>query len=100
MDQRPGPPLTLLERVAAALSGADGPAHPPLVSPPPHERALLLRMARNVAHTGERQDAPLTSYLVGRFVESRRAAGATEAEALAEAARLIEEVVGPSPEEG
>lgn len=61
------------------------------LEPPVGERgSLLLQLARDVAHAGERQQAPLTAYLVGRYVELRRqAAGTSEADALAEAARDI-----------
>jgi hypothetical protein len=74
----------LLARVAAALGSAEG----GVLSPP--QRARLLRLARDIAHTGERQDAPLASYLIGCFVERRRAAGVPEEEAIGEAATLIE----------
>jgi hypothetical protein len=68
-----------------------------VLQPPVGERgALLLRLARDVAHAGERQQAPLAAYLVGRYVELRRAAtGAAELEALAEAAEVVAALVGP-----
>ena len=61
------------------------------LEPPLGERgSLVLELARDVAHAGDRRQAPLTAYLVGRYVELRRQAdGMSEAEALAEAARDI-----------
>jgi hypothetical protein len=37
----------------------------------PQERRLLLDLARDVAHRTERVNAPLASYLVGRFTAAR-----------------------------
>ncbi len=48
------------------------------------ERRRILELAREVAHRTERVNAPLASYLVGRFAAGR----ADGAEAVAEAARL------------
>ena len=50
----------------------------------------LLDLARNVAHGTERRFAPLSTYLAGRYVAERVAAGVPEADALAEAAALAE----------
>jgi hypothetical protein len=92
----PGGP-SLLERVAAALASAEAGTGATFAGLAPPQRARLLRLARDIAHTGERQDAPLASYLIGRFVERRSAEGASDEEALGEAARLIEELtVGAS----
>jgi len=62
------------------------------------ERALLLRIARDIAHATERQNAPLASYLIGRFVQVRIAAGEAESEALARAAAIVNSLVGTAPD--
>lgn len=84
----------LLERVAGALGSAEGGVLPPPL------RAQLLRLARDIAHTGERQDAPLASYLIGRFVERRRAQGVAVEEAIREAAALLEGLTVGAGEDG
>jgi hypothetical protein len=84
MERPSEPTASLLERLAGALAGAPVPEG--------RERALLLRLARDVAHAGERQDAPLTTYLIGRFVEMRRAAGVPESKALEEADAAVRAV--------
>ena len=86
----------LLSQLSAALS-ASGPAPSEMEPLKPHERALLLRIARDVAHASERQNAPLVSYLVGRFVESSMSAGVSEPDALARAAAIVTSLVGDSP---
>jgi hypothetical protein len=93
MDQLAPGDATLVERLAAALAAGERDREAPLPISDPRHRALLLRLARDVAHAGERQDAPLTSYLIGRFVEARRAAGMPEAEALAAAAAIVSGLV-------
>jgi hypothetical protein len=87
----------LLAQLASALTdtGASSPELRPL---DPRERALLLRIARNVAHSTERQNAPLASYLIGRFVQSSVSAGMSEAEALARAAEIVTSLVGEPPD--
>ena len=86
MERPSEPTASLLERLAGALAGTPVPQG--------RERALLLRLARDVAHAGERQDAPLTTYLIGRFVGMRRAAGVAESKALEEAAACVRAVAG------
>ena len=77
----------LLRRAARVLGERLGGE---LEAPVGERGSLVLRLARDVAHAGERQQAPLTAYLVGRYVELRRqATGMSEADALAEAARDI-----------
>ncbi|MEN3314042.1 MAG: hypothetical protein V7605_276 [Acidimicrobiaceae bacterium] len=49
------------------------------------EVGALLDLAREVAHGSERRFAPLSTFVAGRFVAARVAAGATPADALAEA---------------
>ena len=87
----------LLHRLASALnaSAADGARLVPLDL---GERALLLRIARDVAHASERQNAPLASYLIGRFVQMRMCAGVAESEALAGAAAIVNSLAGQAPD--
>jgi hypothetical protein len=73
----------------------DGRVAGSLQAPASERRALILRLAHDVAHAGERQEAPLATYMIGRYVELRRAAGASEAEALAEAAEAVSTATGP-----
>ena len=86
-----------LAQLASALS-IPGSASADLQPLDPRERALLLRIARNVAHATERQNAPLASYLIGRFVQSSIGAGMSEADALARAAAIVTSLVGESPD--
>jgi uncharacterized protein DUF6457 len=92
-----GDPLDpdLLARLASALTDAapEGSRIAPLDL---RERALLLSIARDVAHASERQNAPLASYLIGRFVQMRMAAGAPEPDALAGAAAIVSSLPGPA----
>jgi len=91
------PDPDLLSKLASAL-GHPGASTMASQSLDPRERALLLRIARNVAHATERQNAPLASYLIGRFVQSRMGAGMSEPDALARAAAIVTSVVGESPD--
>ncbi|HUZ69353.1 MAG TPA: DUF6457 domain-containing protein [Candidatus Saccharimonadales bacterium] len=91
------PDSDLLSQLASAL-GDPRASTTALQSLDPHERALLLRIARNVAHATERQNAPLASYLIGRFVQSSMAAGMSEPDALARAAAIVTSLVGESPD--
>jgi hypothetical protein len=50
------------------------------------EVGTLLDLARTVAHATERRYAPLSTYLAGRFVARRTAAGVPLEDAVAEAA--------------
>jgi hypothetical protein len=86
----------LLRRLASALSAAtaEGARLVPLGLA---ERALLLRIARDVAHASERQNAPLASYLIGRFVQLRVTAGVAESDALADAAAMVTSLAGQAP---
>lgn len=61
----------------------------------PEERRLLLDLARRVAHRTERVNAPLASYLVGRWVAGR----AETAEGIREAARQAEASLPPGTED-
>jgi hypothetical protein len=55
------------------------------------ERNLLLRLARDVAHATERKNAPLATYMVGRFVGARGGAGSLQ-DALEIARSLLPDV--------
>jgi hypothetical protein len=57
-------------------------------------RARLLRIARDVAHATERQNAPLAAYLIGRFVQDCVGAGMSEAAALEQAAEIVRSLIG------
>ncbi|MGI9023094.1 MAG: DUF6457 domain-containing protein [Acidimicrobiales bacterium] len=52
------------------------------------EADVLLDLAREVAHGTERRFAPLSTFVAGRFVATRIAAGATAMDALAEAVEV------------
>jgi hypothetical protein len=54
---------------------------------------VLLRIAREVAHGSERLNAPLSTYVAGRYVASRVAAGADEAAAIAEVEEAVKRVL-------
>jgi hypothetical protein len=95
MDVSP-PDSDLLGELASALTGAG--SDPTGLEPLDlRERALLLRIARDVAHSSERQNAPLASYLIGRFVQMRVADGDAEPAALARAAELVRSLIGEAP---
>lgn len=78
------PAVAWIDELAAALG------QPPLGR---EERRRLLDLARVVAHRTERVNAPLASYLVGRFAAGR----ADAEEAVAEAARLAEAALPDEP---
>ena len=64
-----------IERLAAELgSGGVSPA----------ALRALLRLARDVAHATERVNAPLSTYVAGRYVAARMAEGCAEADAVEE----------------
>jgi hypothetical protein len=90
------PESDLLRALASALSGTD-PRSTHLEPLEPGERALLLRIARDVAHATERQNAPLTSYLIGRYVQASVASGDSEAAALVRAAAIVNSLLGEAP---
>ena len=95
MDREP-PESDLLRALASALSGTDPPsAH--LAPLEPRDRALLLRVARDIAHATERQNAPLASYLIGRYVQAATAAGGSESEALTRASAIVNSLLGEAP---
>ncbi len=55
----------------------------------------LLDLARDVAHGSERRFAPLSTFVAGRFVASRMAAGASACDALAEAIAVARSLLPP-----
>jgi len=57
-------------------------------------RARLLRIARDIAHATERQNAPLAAFLIGRFVQGAMLSGVTQTEALDEAASVVRSLIG------
>jgi hypothetical protein len=87
----------LLHRLASALNDSTS-GGTRLVPLDLGERALLLRIARDVAHASERQNAPLASYLIGRFVQGSMSAGVAESEALARAAAIVSSLAGQAPD--
>lgn len=60
----------------------------------PAGRARLLRIARDVAHASERQNAPLAAYLTGRFVQDAVRSGVSEADALQQAESVVRTLIG------
>jgi hypothetical protein len=79
-----------IDELARALGeGADAGAE---------ERRVVLRLAREVAHRTERVNAPLTAYVVGQYVASRRGPGDPADEAVREAVRIAEGLL-PAPED-
>jgi hypothetical protein len=83
----------LLADLAAHLTTARGDS----TAPEPIDlakRAQLLRIARDVAHATERQNAPLAAYLIGRFVQAGVVAGMSETAALDQAAEVVQALIG------
>jgi hypothetical protein len=60
-------------------------------------RARLLRIARDVAHATERQNAPLVAYLVGRFVQDAMGSGVSQRDAVEQAASVVASIIGDPP---
>jgi hypothetical protein len=83
----------LLAKLASALSAARGSAA--AVRPVDLAgRARLLRIARDVAHASERQNAPLAAYLIGRFVQDAVRSGVSESDALQQAESVVGNLIG------
>lgn len=87
-----GPGDGLLCRVAEALAQASG--HEVLSVPLAEGRALLLELARDVAHLSARSNAPVATYLIGRFVERRCRQGSSELAALKECVAVLASLLG------
>ena len=83
----------LLAKLSSALSAARGSAG--AVQPVDLAgRARLLRIARDVAHASERQNAPLAAYLTGRFVQDAARSGISEPDALEQAESAVRTLIG------
>ena len=54
----------------------------------------MLYLARHVAHATERLNAPLASYVAGKFVLDRTRAGVPVGEALEQARAAVERTLG------
>lgn len=63
----------------------------------PRTVGMLLRLAREVAHGTERVNAPLSTYVAGRHVAERVAAGGDEAAALAEVEAAVRRLLPEPP---
>ncbi len=61
------------------------------------ENAVVLLLARLVAHRTARRNAPLATYLAGQFAAARAGAGGSAAAAAAEALEVAEQILGPIP---
>lgn len=83
-----------LARYGAALEERLGRAEPGLHLAP-EAGARILDLARVVAHGTERKNAPLASFLAGRYVAARTAAGAKLQTAVAEAVEVAEAILAP-----
>jgi hypothetical protein len=86
----PGDVLADLALKLDAVRGGADPTQPIDLA----KRAQLLRIARDVAHATERQNAPLAAYLIGRFVQGCVGAGMTEGVALDHAAEVVRSLIG------
>ena len=89
------------QQYAKALSQAGAGASSEISLSQDEEEAVLL-LARLVAHGTERRNAPLATFLAGRFVAQRLQHGASASQALAEAAAIAEDLleqpgVAPGP---
>lgn len=85
-----------LERLESALTercGAD-------VAVADASTNKILRLAREVAHNSERKNAPLATFVIGRFVQTRIDAGVSAQEALDEAVDVAMELLPDGPPQG
>ena len=83
-----------LQRYARALEthlDSDG-----SIEPSDGQSGLLLDLARVVAHGTERKNAPLATFVTGRFVQAVVDKGGDPADAIATALTVAEETVEPS----
>jgi hypothetical protein len=87
-------PERFAEELSRASGGAAGPGGLDRL-----EVGTMLRLSREVAHRTERRWAPVATYVAGRFVAARLAAGVPLEDALAEAERIAETLLPPSPVE-
>jgi hypothetical protein len=82
--------LTELASRLSAARGAAGTMQPVDLA----GRSRLLRIARDVAHASERQNAPLATYLIGRFVQDAVRSGVSEADALDQTESVVRTLIG------
>ncbi len=87
------PPDDWCDQLAARLAGHAG--HPDLLSP--RLGAQLLRLAKEVAHGSERKNAPLATFIAGRYVEARQAQGIDAETALGEITREVAAMLRNDP---
>ena len=59
----------------------------------PEEEEAVLLLARLVAHGSERRNAPLATFLAGKFAGERGRQGVSASQALAEAAAVAEDLL-------
>jgi hypothetical protein len=97
MSDAPDNTSDLLGELAAKLGTARGDTDP-LEPLDLAGRARLLRIARDVAHATERQNAPLAAYLIGRFVQDAIRSGVSQAGAIDQAASVVRSLIGESPD--
>lgn len=88
-----------MQRYAAALGERLG-REEEAVRLPREAVGPILDLARVVAHGTERKNAPLASYLAGRYAAAREAEGIEPATALAEALAVAEALFGEQEEGG
>jgi Domain of unknown function (DUF6457) len=81
------------DQLAARLAGRAG--HPDLLSP--RLRGQLLRLARDIAHGSERKNAPLATFIAGRYVEARQTQGIDAETALGEITREVAAMLRNDP---
>ena len=79
-----------IERYASALSAN---LNEELEMPSSEERSILA-LAREVAHGTERKNAPLTTFLVGRYCSLREQQGASPEDSMREANEIADRLLG------
>lgn len=62
------------------------------------EKKVVLDLARVVAHGTERKNAPLATFIAGRYTALREERGASRSEAMTEAIEVARALLGPSEE--
>lgn len=67
-----------------------------MTAPEGAESKRLLEVARVVAHGTERRNAPLATFLAGRYVETCVSQGMSATDALAKFAAVVERVIPAS----
>ena len=87
------------EKYAGALEERLGSPEPALHLPG-HLKNPILILARIVARGTERKNAPLATYVAGRYVVARGAQGVDEASAIAEAVEIAEAITPAGESQG